>query len=213
MTARVLEQEFVETKISELKLHPRNPNQGDIGAITESVEVNGFWGALVVQRSTGHVLVGNHRLVASRELGIDTLPVLYVDVDDEQALRMLAADNRTARLGIDSIDVLSEILIELSMSDSELGLKGTGYDGDDLDAMLADMRELEDTDAEPRQQKPTVVVNCTTAEQSGKLGKDLAQIGHPLQKLTIHCESLHERDALRKALIDLGYAVTTTGSD
>jgi len=120
--------------VGKLKLHPRNVNQGDLGRIDESVEENGFYGALVVQKSTGHVLVGNHRLKAARAKKIKQVPVIYVDVDDDRAMRILLADNRTARLGYDDEAALKDVLTEMATT---TGLQGTGYDGDDLDELIA----------------------------------------------------------------------------
>jgi len=58
-------------------------------------------------------------------------------VDDEAALRILLADNRTARLGSDNEAALAELLTELA--GTERGLAGTGFDGDDLDTLLNDL--------------------------------------------------------------------------
>lgn len=136
-TPKIINQSIETTPISALSLHPRNANQGDAGAIYESIEANGFYGTIVAQRSTGHVLAGNHRLQAAQMAGIDEVPVCWVDVDNERALRLLLADNRTTRLGHDDESALSELLAELSNSES--GLAGTGFDGDDLDQLINDL--------------------------------------------------------------------------
>jgi hypothetical protein len=126
---------------SRLKHHPRNPRRGDVDRIAESMDVNGVFGALVVQRSTCHVLAGNHRLKAARKLGIETLPVTWVDVDDATAHRILLADNRTSDLGSYDDTQLAELLQAL---DNDGGLLGTGYDGDDLAELLAGLEPPED---------------------------------------------------------------------
>tara|TARA_R110002096_G_scaffold206880_1_gene393152 strand:+ start:1497 stop:2114 length:618 start_codon:yes stop_codon:yes gene_type:complete len=126
-----------KTPTADLTLHPDNPRQGDIGAIIESIEANGWYGTLVAQCSTGHVLAGNHRLQAARHCGIDKVPVHWVDVDDKAGLRILLADNRTSDLATDDDDLLAELLAALVQTDD--GLVGTGYDGDDLDTILFDI--------------------------------------------------------------------------
>lgn len=120
-----------------LKPHERNPRQGDIGAILESVEENGFFGGLVVQRSTRKILVGNHRWQAAIEAGLTHLPVFWADIDDAKALKILLADNRTNDQASYDENVLVEILKELDASG--YGLQGTGYDGDALDELITDM--------------------------------------------------------------------------
>jgi hypothetical protein len=210
-TAAVLDQHFEMVEVRTLVTHPRNPNEGDYGAIQESVETNGFWGALVVQRSTRYVLVGNHRLVVARDAGITHVPVLWVDVDDTQALRILTGDNRTARLGSDKTDLLTEILIELAMSPT--GLAGTGYDGDDLDAMMAELNHtLEDAAAKEAKATPIeVTITCSADDDQRRLIEVIAETGLSASRVTVACASLDEQKVLSGRLVDLGYSVKTKG--
>jgi len=128
----VINEKYELVKLEKLQPHPSNPRRGDMGAIQESIETNGFYGAVVVQRSTGHILAGNHRYQAAKEAGIEKLPVVWVDVDDERALRILLGDNRTSDLATNDDQALLELLKLLS--ESEEGLVGTGYGDDDLTA-------------------------------------------------------------------------------
>lgn len=130
------QQEYVEKPIEGLVHHPNNPRQGDVGAIHQSIEANGFYGAVIVQKSTQHVLAGNHRLEAARASGAKTLPVIEVDVDDPTALRIMLADNRTSDLASNDEEALAALLEELA---TDGGLEGSGYDGDDLDQLLSDL--------------------------------------------------------------------------
>ena len=134
--ARVGDMDIKTEKIKDLSLHPDNPRQGDIGAIAVSIEQNGWYGTVVAQKSTGHVLAGNHRLQAAQQLGLKEVPVYWVDVDDTTAKKILLADNRTNDLAIYNDDTLSELLTDLSSTGD---LLGTGYDGDDVDQLLADL--------------------------------------------------------------------------
>jgi hypothetical protein len=210
-TAAVLDQHFEMVEVRTLVTHPRNPNEGDYGAIQESVETNGFWGALVVQRSTRYVLVGNHRLVVARDAGITHVPVLWVDVDDTQALRILTGDNRTARLGSDKTDLLTEILIELAMSPT--GLAGTGYDGDDLDAMMAELNQtLEAAAAKEAKATPIeVVISCDASTEGHALWDDIGDCGAVPSKVTVTCDSADQQRELLARLSTRGYAVKGKG--
>lgn len=134
-----INQEYELVTLDRLTKHPRNPNQGDVGAIIGSIEANGWYGAVIAQLSTGHILAGNHRYEAARQSGIAEVPVIWLDVDDERAMRIMLADNRTTRLGVDDEQVLAEILQGLG------DLSGTGYDDSDLADMLnAAAREIAD---------------------------------------------------------------------
>lgn len=127
-----------QTALTDLTFHPDNPRQGDVGAIVESIEANGWVGSLVAQCSTGHVLAGNHRLQAAQYLGITKLPVHWVDIDDKTARRILLADNRTADLATYDDAALTALLADMAQDDQ---LAGTGFDGDDVDLLIADIEK------------------------------------------------------------------------
>lgn len=118
----------------EVRTHPSNPRQGDVGAIHQSITKNGVYRPLIVQRSTGFILAGNHTYQAMVHHGLEEVPVVYRDVNEEQAKRIMLADNRTADLGDYDQQVLVDMLTEME------DLEGTGYDGDDLDSILEDLR-------------------------------------------------------------------------
>lgn len=124
--SRTLDMKIVDVDVDDLTQHPENANNGDVEAISESIEVNGLYQPLLVQRSTGHIIAGNHRFIAAIELGFHTVPVIYLDVDDDHARRIMLVDNRTARLGMDDEAQLVELLDHLYSTD--LGLAGTGYE-------------------------------------------------------------------------------------
>lgn len=113
--------------------HPRNVRQGDVGAICESLESHGQYRPIVVHKSTGHILAGNHTYQAAKALGWKKIAMTFVDCDDEQALRILLVDNRANDLAIYDDNALADLLKELSASE---GLQGTLFDGDDLDDLL-----------------------------------------------------------------------------
>jgi len=125
-TPRVLTSAFVLEPITALTEHPLNPREGDVGAIVESLDANGFFGAVVAQRSTGYILAGNHRYRAAVMREMESVPVLWVDVDDDHATRILLADNKTNdRASYDNAQLLD---ILKSLDD----LSGTGYTDDDM---------------------------------------------------------------------------------
>lgn len=131
-----MEQAYETVKISALKKHPDNARRGNLRLIKESIEGNGFVGALIVQRSTGFILAGNHRFEAAKELGITDVPVIYVDVDDARARAIMLADNRTTDVATYDDRKLLELLESLPTLD------GSTYDRDDLNDLLAAVQEL-----------------------------------------------------------------------
>lgn len=124
--------------IGAVQQHPDNPNNGDIDAIAESMQINGVYAPVFAQRSTGYILAGNHRYQALLSLGQHRIPVVWLDVNDQQALKIMLADNRTSELAEMDLGALGELLEGLNADDPNLGLLGTGYD----EAYLTRLREI-----------------------------------------------------------------------
>jgi hypothetical protein len=147
--------------IGSLTPHPRNARQGDLGAVIESVKANGCYRPLVVQRSTRHILAGNHLWRALQSVGRTAADAVFIDCDDDRALRIMLADNRTADLGTYDHAALTEMLQGLQCDTGTL--LGTGYDADALDELLADLGqdsgtvEGEDDAPEPPAKPVTVL--------------------------------------------------------
>lgn len=126
--------------VADLRTYHRNPRQGDTTAIADSLRVNGQYKPVVVNRGThtgrpAEVLAGNHTLKAARDIGWDDLAVVWVDVDEDQAARIVAVDNRTGDLGGYDERLLAELLGDLD------DLDGTGYTEADLAAMVDALNE------------------------------------------------------------------------
>jgi hypothetical protein len=124
--------------IDTVKPHPDNPRVGMLPAVVESIRKNGWHGALVVQKSTGHILAGNHRWLAAKSLGMRKVPVHVRDVDDATARRILLADNRTSDLAYYDEPKLQEqlaLILAAEPDHKDTALEGTGYTPEDVQQM------------------------------------------------------------------------------
>jgi DNA modification methylase len=132
-SARIADQHFdPSVPLDKLTPHPKNPRKGNVPLIAESIQANGFYGAVIAQRTTGHIIAGEHRWRAARQKKLPAVPVFWLDVDDDRALRILLADNRTNDVAGYDDEILAEIL--KGMED----LSGTGWDDDALAKLLGD---------------------------------------------------------------------------
>jgi len=121
-----------------LTLADRNPRRGDVQELVQSFRVNGFYGTVVVDRTTGWVVAGNHRVKAARELRMPEIPVSYIRTDGvEHAQRLLLADNRLSDIATYDTETLAALLTELAAT--EQGLAGTGYTTTDHQALLDEL--------------------------------------------------------------------------
>ena len=140
MEQRKIEHTIVD--IDSVEAHPKNVRQGDIGAISESLKAHGQYRPIVVDKRTSRILAGNHTWKAAKSLGWQQINAGFIQTkDDDEALRILLADNRTTDLASYDDSGLAELLKQLA--DTEIGLEGTAFDGDDLDALLKDLGHFE----------------------------------------------------------------------
>lgn len=123
-----------QVDIDKLSPHPRNARQGDVGAISASIQTHGLYRPIIAQRSTGIILAGNHTWQACKRLGMKKVWVSWVEVDNDEAVRILLIDNKTSDLASYDDNELVKLLQALMLTPDEL--TGTGYDADELNALL-----------------------------------------------------------------------------
>lgn len=134
VTGVIATPEYATVPVAELVPHPDNARTGNVEMIADSLSVHGQFKPIVVQRSTMTVLAGNHTLEAARTLDWKTIEVAFVDVDDEQAKRILLVDNRANDVAGYDDRALADLL--RSLADTDGALLGTGYTADDLADLL-----------------------------------------------------------------------------
>lgn len=132
---RIIAEQSVTIDIDSAKPYPKNPRVGDITAIQESLRTNGQFRPIVIQKSTDYILGGNHTWKAAKAEKWKKISATYVDVDDEQAKRIVLADNRTNDLATYDTAILADILKSLPSP------VGTGYDDSATRALLHGMQD------------------------------------------------------------------------
>lgn len=121
--------------IDSVKPYRKNPRVGNLPAIRESLRTNGQFRPLIVQRSSMEIIGGNHTWKAAKAEGWTKIAVVVLDVDDEQAKRIVLADNRTNDLSTYDTDVLAEIIGSLPSA------VGTGYDDEAVKELLGNVQK------------------------------------------------------------------------
>ena len=139
--------------VDEVSPWPGNPRQGDIGAISKSLERFGQTKPIAVQLSSGHIVAGNHAWHAARALGWTHIAVAKNALTDADATAYLVADNRTEELGTYDFQTLGSLLAQLAREDN---LEGTGYSADDVDDLLKSL-DTETTEGHGRGRTKTGV--------------------------------------------------------
>lgn len=139
-------------KPSALKPWPQNPTKDDpasVRRVADSIKRFGFGAPLVARRANGEVIAGHTRLRAAKQLGLELVPVRYLDISEKDAHVLALADNRLAELTQRNNAELAEQLKELDPSDQLLA----GYTGGDVQALMrkveGDADVIEDDVPEP----------------------------------------------------------------
>ena len=144
-------------KPSALKPWPQNPTRDDpasVRRVAESIKRFGFGAPLVARRANGEVIAGHTRLRAAKQLGLELVPVRYLDISEKDAHVLALADNRLAELTQRNNATLAEQLKELDPSDQLLA----GYTGGDVQALLREVEGEADVIEDDVPEPPNVPV-------------------------------------------------------
>lgn len=115
----------------------RNPRRNDhaVHMVARSIERFGF-GSPIIARAADRVVIGGHtRLKAAQSLGMDKVPVRFLDLDPAEAAALALADNRLGELAEWDEDALSEIINEVN--DAGIEVEDLGWTDSELDVLLS----------------------------------------------------------------------------
>lgn len=172
--------------VASLVENPLNPNrhpQHQIELLAKVIKYQGWRSPIVVSTRSGYVIKGHGRLLAARLLGLESVPVDLQDYENEAAeWADMVADNRLSELSELAETELKTILREL---DGKIDLDLSGFDGDDLAALLADVPEPSpDDEVEEKSFAFSVKVPCTSEQEAQELCKKLSTNGFQNCKVT-----------------------------
>lgn len=125
--------------ISGLHEWPGNPRRHDLETIKDSLMLHGQFRPIVVQASSMRIVAGHGTTQAARQLGWTELQAVILDVDDDEAARILLVDNRANDGGGYEPESLAAMLGRLSARSG--GLMGTGYDDESYRTLLRQLEE------------------------------------------------------------------------
>jgi DNA modification methylase len=125
-----------------------NPRQNDqaVNAVADSIKRFGF-ASPIIARMDGEVIAGHTRLKAAQALGLDRVPVRYMDLDPADAKLLALADNRVGEIADWDDDRLSDILNELHAEGVDID--GIGWSAEELAEIMALGAEPEELPMEP----------------------------------------------------------------
>jgi len=132
--------------------NPRQISREELNKLIKSIKQFGFVDPALVRKHDNMIVGGHQRVKAALELGLKEIPVVYLDITENDAKLLNVALNKIS--GEWEEDKLTELLAELQFFDDVDELL-TGFDEDELDQLLADLEEpkdgLTDDDAIPEE--------------------------------------------------------------
>jgi hypothetical protein len=148
MTHPLLDQALTveQVTIERLRPDPANPRRitdDELEALTRSLRQWGFVQPVVARREDATVIGGHQRLVAARRLGLTDVPVIWVDLEAEQAKVLGLALNRIS--GSWDEQLLARLLAELE-SLGTIDLSGSGFGDDEVKDLLRSLDAREKAD-------------------------------------------------------------------
>lgn len=156
-----------------LKPWARNPRKNDkaVPKVAASIKRFGFGAPILARRADREVIAGHTRLLAAESLGIEMVPVRFLDLDPADAHLLALADNKLNEKAEWDDAAVASLLSDYGIDDADLA----GWDAAELDK-IADGLAAEDAPPELGALEYRVVVDCTDethqAEVLGKLEAD-----------------------------------------
>jgi ParB-like chromosome segregation protein Spo0J len=139
---RFLPEQIEQWDVARLKPYANNArthSDDQIAKIAASLVEYG-WTAPVMVADDGEIVAGHGRLLAAQHLGLNEVPIIQLShLTPEQVRAYRIADNRLSELSGWDDELLAAELHTLNAAGFDLGL--TGFEGEDLDRLLAPLDE------------------------------------------------------------------------
>lgn len=110
-------------------------NEHAVDDVARSIKRFGFASPIIAREENNEVIAGHTRLKAAVKLGLDRVPVRFMDLDPADARMLALADNRVGELAEWDDGALSAILKELDADG--LDLDSLGWKPDELQMILS----------------------------------------------------------------------------
>lgn len=125
----------VWVRVADLTPWEDNPRRNDaaVPEVMASIRRFGFAAPIVARRADGEIIAGHTRLEAARRLGLDRVPVRYMDLDPVDAHLLALADNKVGEIAEWDDAKLAGVLAELDVGEATEGL---GFSEDELRDLL-----------------------------------------------------------------------------
>lgn len=129
--------------------NPRTIDDDNFARLKNSLREFGFVDPIIARKASRRIIGAHQRRDAAIDIGMERVPVVFLDIDEKRARALNIALNNPKLQGEFDGDKLKQILEELRRDDFDLDL--TGFDASDIDEMLGghDDPDREENDTSP----------------------------------------------------------------
>lgn len=161
-----------------LKRWDKNPRKNDpaVAAVVKSIKRFGFGAPIIARKADGEIIAGHTRHKAAEVLGLEQVPVRFLDLDPAEAHLLAIADNKLNEKAEWDEALVASILSDYSLEDAALA----GFDSAELDKMAADVagdRTQEPLDEDRYRNQYAVNVVCANEQEQQALYERLVAEG------------------------------------
>lgn len=176
---------IVHMPIGELRMYSRNArtHSGEqVKRIAESIQEFGFLNPILLDSATKEIIAGHGRLLAARELGLETVPVVvYSHLTAAQKKAYTLADNKLALDAGWDEELLKLELEELKLEDFDLNILGFTEDffNDYSENQISfEPKFKDDKGTETREEKLRLTIDFDTDDDRQELFDELKSRGY-----------------------------------
>ena len=164
-------------KIETLVPWSENPRLNDLAVaeVAASIKRFGFGAPIVARKEDSMVIAGHTRLKAAKVLGLETVPVRFLDLDPIDAKLLALADNKLNEVAEWNDDQLAEIMRDIDPD----CLAGLGWTDEELQAILESSLPAEPEEPNEEEPEPDFAIPEEPTTQPG----DVLTLG----RHTLHC--------------------------
>lgn len=128
-------------ELHEWAQNPRKITTAGVTKVAKSIEAYGFANPILARLANGEICAGHTRYRAAKKLGMEAVPVRYVDLDEEQAHALAIADNRTGEENEWDEAKLTDLLI--GMAEKQTDMSALGFDAFEMADRMKVYEELD----------------------------------------------------------------------
>lgn len=132
-----------DVKLSRLRPNPYNPRHHpphEIDMLMKNMQHFGFLNPILAQANTGNIIAGHGRLKAAIAAGLETVPVMWWEVNDEDAQAHTIADNRIGSMSEWNIPLVKDALARLD--GNCYPIERTGFSDMNIDVLLSTAKHV-----------------------------------------------------------------------